>query len=90
MTGHGEFEDEGPLDEFEGLEDAEEGDEDLVTEGDIRCPHCGEINAVTLDPGGGKTQEYVEDCQVCCRPWTVHVQYDADGGVEVWAEAAYE
>src|SRR2546430_17117834 len=41
----------------------------LETEADVTCPHCGETMTITLDPGGGRAQEYVEDCQVCCRPW---------------------
>ena len=52
----------------------------------VLCPYCGEPNEVSLDPGGGSSQEYVEDCQVCCRPWRVRVRYRADGSasVEVW------
>ena len=65
----------------------EEGEEDsaaaLETEADVTCPHCGETMTITLDPGGGRTQEYVEDCQVCCRPWRVRLWYDAAGAVDV-------
>jgi hypothetical protein len=32
------------------------------------CPHCGEPIDTFPDPGGGETQEYIEDCAVCCRP----------------------
>jgi hypothetical protein len=32
------------------------------------CAFCFEPNAVFIDPSGGETQQYVEDCQVCCRP----------------------
>ncbi len=32
------------------------------------CPHCGELVDTAPDLGGGTTQEYVEDCPVCCRP----------------------
>ena len=42
------------------------------------CPYCGEIVEIALDPGSGSRQEYVEDCQVCCRPWQVFVVYDND------------
>lgn len=52
----------------------------------VACPHCGEVNTLTLDPGGGAAQEYVEDCQVCCRPWRVVVRYGLDGGAAVSAE----
>ncbi len=52
----------------------------------ILCPYCGEENEVPLDAGSGARQQYVEDCQVCCRPWRVTVRYAADGGAEVLAE----
>jgi transposase-like protein len=60
------------------------------TEAVVVCPHCGEANSIVLDPGSGSTQEYVEDCQVCCRPWRVRVSYAADGSVEVSAEPLVE
>jgi hypothetical protein len=63
------------------------GDGTADTEAELLCPWCGEPVTIALDPGSGATQEYVEDCQVCCRPWTVHVAYDEDGQAEVWAEA---
>jgi len=34
----------------------------------------------------GRFQEYVEDCQVCCRPWRVTVRYAQDGSAEVFTE----
>jgi hypothetical protein len=52
----------------------------------VICPHCGEANELGLDPGGGPLQEYVEDCQVCCRPWRVTLRYDAEGSAEVFTE----
>jgi hypothetical protein len=60
----------------------------LHAEAQVICPYCGEAVEITLDPGGGLIQEYVEDCQVCCRPWQVHVRYEASGGAEVWIEEA--
>lgn len=51
----------------------------LPTEADVACPHCGEPNTIGLDPGGGADQDYVEDCQVCCRPWNVRVTYSGGG-----------
>jgi len=53
------------------------GEPDDVAE--VVCPWCGEQMEIALDPGGGAVQQYIEDCQVCCRPWRVSVQYDADG-----------
>lgn len=52
----------------------------------VWCPYCGEPNDVTLDPGSGVEQEYEEDCQVCCRQWMVHVQYDRRGEADVEVE----
>lgn len=58
------------------------------TEAEVTCPYCGEGVTIALDPGGGPRQTYVEDCQVCCQPWRVHVNYDDDGLARVWVEAA--
>ena len=51
----------------------------------VMFPHCGEEVVIGLDPGGGPEQQYVEDCEVCCRPWLVTVRYGEDGraGVEL-------
>jgi hypothetical protein len=59
------------------------GDGDAETEAVVECPYCGEANEITLDPGSGNDQEYVEDCQVCCRPWLMHVRYLRDGSAEI-------
>ena len=32
----------------------------------IQCPYCWETLEISVDPV--PEQEYVEDCQVCCRP----------------------
>jgi len=58
----------------------------LDTEAEVACPYCGEQVVIGLDPGGGTTQEYVEDCQVCCRPWRVRLRYDETGAAEVSVE----
>ena len=55
----------------------------LDTEADVTCPHCGATVSLTLDPAGGRAQDYVEDCEVCCRPWRVRLWYDATGAAEV-------
>ena len=49
----------------------------------ISCPHCGESIEIALDAGSGSKQEYVEDCEVCCRPWQVTVHYGRDGHADV-------
>ena len=62
------------------------GDGTAETAAMVYCPYCNESVEITLDPGGGSTQEYVEDCEVCCQPWTVSVQYGVDGTAEVRVE----
>ena len=69
---------EGPLDADFPL-----GDGTAETAATVYCPYCNESVEIALDPGGGSTQEYVEDCEVCCQPWTVKVQYGEDGAAEV-------
>jgi hypothetical protein len=63
------------------------GDGTAATEATVVCPWCGEANEIGLDPGSGRRQEYVEDCQVCCRPWRVVVAYQPDGTADVLVEA---
>jgi len=75
------------LEEFDEHPGAEE-DETWDTEAEVTCPCCGEGVTIGLDPGGGSSQTYVEDCQVCCQPWRVQVNYDDHGAAEVWVEAA--
>jgi len=50
------------------------------------CGACGEEIVVPIDLSQGDEQEYVEDCPVCCRANTIHVEIDADGEASVWAE----
>ncbi|HKY97165.1 MAG TPA: CPXCG motif-containing cysteine-rich protein [Gemmatimonadaceae bacterium] len=48
----------------------------------VTCPYCSETVEISLDPGGGSVQEYVEDCEICCNPWQVSVQF-VDGAAIV-------
>lgn len=70
----------------EGDDDEFSDDSTWSTDAEVTCPYCGESVTIALDPGGGRTQIYVEDCQVCCQPWLVHVSYDDRGAVQVWVE----
>lgn len=38
----------------------------------ISCPSCGESIEIVIDTSLDD-QQYIEDCQVCCRPITVNV-----------------
>lgn len=50
------------------------------------CDACGEEIIVPLDLTEGSCQMYVEDCPVCCRANTIHVQILDDGTAQIWAE----
>ena len=65
------------------------GDGSADTDATVRCPYCGEEIEITLDPGGGSSQQYVEDCQVCCNPWRGCVTYH-DGQADVSVTALDE
>lgn len=54
----------------------------------VWCPYCGSEVELLLDAGGGARQSYVEDCEVCCRPWHLTVQWDPAGGA--WVEVRTE
>lgn len=47
----------------------------------IACPYCGETQEVELDLSAG-SQEYVEDCQVCCRPIEFVLSVDSAGELQ--------
>ncbi|TDG12593.1 CPXCG motif-containing cysteine-rich protein [Seongchinamella unica] len=52
----------------------------------VNCPYCGEAITVLVDSEEAG-QQYVEDCQVCCRPITFSVSTGFDGQLLV---AAYD
>lgn len=66
--------------------DPDFGDGLADSEGEVICPYCGATNEIALDPDGGVYQTYIEDCQVCCRPWQVRVTYSPGGVAEITAE----
>ncbi|HEY7029266.1 MAG TPA: CPXCG motif-containing cysteine-rich protein [Gemmatimonadales bacterium] len=70
------------IEDSEEFPEEESADQDAV----VVCPHCGEEVVIGLDPGGGPEQQYVEDCEVCCRPWQVTVRYGDDGRASVELE----
>ena len=52
----------------------------------IHCPSYGEPIEVAVD-WSVRQQEYVEDCQVCCRPIVLTVGIDEDGETHIEARA---
>lgn len=55
----------------------------------IQCPYCWETLDISVDPSVPE-QEYVEDCQVCCRPILLNVVFDENLTPHVEARAENE
>ena len=43
----------------------------MSDEFEVTCPYCGEPVEIYLEPDVSGT--FVQDCEVCCNPWRVHV-----------------
>ena len=54
-------------------------------EASYTCDSCGEEIVVPIDPSAGPSQEYVEDCPVCCCPNVIRIEIDEDDVARVWA-----
>ncbi len=52
---------------------------------EVICPTCFQVQWIPIDPSGGARQDFVVDCQICCRPMDVAARVDAGG--EISAEA---
>ena len=54
----------------------------------VECPFCGEPGVVEIEPADFEPGEnvLVQDCEVCCRPWTVRIQMDPNGATTVSAD----
>ncbi len=48
----------------------------------IRCPYCGERISVVVDCSV-ESQEYTEDCEVCCQPMVLNVYMDEEDNPHV-------
>jgi len=53
-----------------------------LTEKSIACPYCGETIEVLID-SADSGQQYIEDCQVCCKPIIFLVTESLEGELEV-------
>lgn len=49
------------------------------------CAYCGEENVTFVDITAGFSQNYIEDCQVCCRPNRLYISID-DESLEISIE----
>jgi len=51
----------------------------------VQCPYCGETIELLVEDSA-ELQEYIEDCQVCCRPISVRAVLE-DGALQVRVSA---
>ena len=59
---------------------------DLLQSHTVGCPYCGENIDVVIDCSE-ISQEYIEDCQVCCRPINFYINVmDEDVDIRVTSE----
>lgn len=55
----------------------------------IQCPYCGEDLDILVDTSIDE-QDYIEDCQVCCRPIEIYASADNGEIIELWARSDSE
>ncbi|MCB9091464.1 MAG: CPXCG motif-containing cysteine-rich protein [Halobacteriovoraceae bacterium] len=47
----------------------------METDFQIQCPYCGEFIWMEFYPEDGLKQDTIIDCEVCCRPISLTVQF---------------
>lgn len=52
----------------------------MLTIKTIPCPYCGENFETQIDCSV-ESQQYIEDCYVCCQPITFNVSADSGGNL---------
>ena len=55
----------------------------------VQCPYCWQNFEISVDCSVSE-QQYVEDCEVCCRPIVLTASVSEDGDVWVSAEPENE
>lgn len=53
-----------------------------LTDKSIGCPYCGEMINVLID-SSDMEQQYIEDCQVCCKPINFLISESINGDITV-------
>ena len=55
----------------------------------LQCPYCWEKITLLVD-GSIEIQEYIEDCEVCCRPIDFKIEVGKQGLATVEARLQHE
>jgi len=56
----------------------------------FNCPYCASPNESALDPHQGSRQEWITDCEVCCKPIVVQIELDGEELLSVSARQENE
>ena len=62
---------------------------DALIETRVQCPYCWERFTLLIDTSVA-SQEYVEDCEVCCRPIDFSIEIDDSNELNVQARSQDE
>lgn len=57
---------------------------------EITCPYCGERIWMEAEAADGAVQEFVVDCEVCCRPIRYRCRFDEEGNLSIDARRGDE
>ena len=52
----------------------------VLTHSNITCPYCYSAFSTEIDITAG-SQDYYEECQICCNPIQLFIHIDADGEI---------
>lgn len=63
--------------------------QNLLLEARVQCPYCWEQFSLLVD-ASVDTQEYVEDCEICCRPIDFVIDIDEQDQIQVQARMQHE
>ena len=58
----------------------------VENDSEFSCPYCGAGQTIRLDASGGSKQQFVSDCEVCCQPVLICVEFDGESLTSFSAE----
>jgi len=58
----------------------------LESDEEFNCPYCGAVVSIRIDETAGQRQNFVTDCEVCCRPMELEVDIDSEGFINLIAK----
>jgi hypothetical protein len=51
------------------------------------CQYCGEENEIWVDLTVLENQDFIEDCEVCCRPNIILIKHDKEDEDYIFVES---